>query len=73
MGPSYPAPAVQRPAGEQLPFLPEVTSKKFCVFCQMYDGLVETPRIVKDAATMGDDALVPPTTCQLPLPLESLQ
>jgi len=46
--------------------LPEVTSKKFCGFCHTYCGEVLTPRSVKAAAMIGEDALVPPTTCQPP-------
>jgi hypothetical protein len=64
---------VQKYAEVHLPLLPEMTSKKFCEFSHTYEGAVLTPRRVKDAATMGEDALVPPTTCQEPVAPESLQ
>jgi hypothetical protein len=66
VGPSYPAAAVHWPAVVQLPFLPLVTSKKSPVFCQMNEGLVGTFMMVNEAATMGDEALVPPAMPQLP-------
>ncbi len=58
---------------EHCPLLPDVMSKKFCVFSQTYDGAVLTPMLVNDAATMGEEALVPPTTCHEPPELLSLQ
>jgi hypothetical protein len=66
-------PAVQKYEVGQLPLLPEVTSKKFCEFSQTYEGAVLTPRRVNDAATIGEEALVPPTTCHEPVLPESLQ
>src|SRR5579859_4025415 len=41
-------------------------SKKACGFFHGNDGSGETPIAVKAAAMIGDDALVPPTTCQPP-------
>jgi hypothetical protein len=73
VGPSYPTPALQKYEVLQFPLLPEVTSKNFDEFSQGNEGEVLTPRSVKDAATMGEDALVPPTTCHEPSLLLSLQ
>jgi hypothetical protein len=64
---------VQKYEVGQLPLLPEVTSKKFCEFSHTYDGAVLTPMLVKDPAMIGEEALVPPTTCHEPSLLESLQ
>jgi hypothetical protein len=73
VGPSQPVPEVQRTDGEQLPLLPLVTSKKFPVFPQMYDGSGLTCITVNAPAMIGEAALVPPTCCQPPPPLESEQ
>ena len=50
----------------QLPLLPDVTSKKSDGFDQTKLGSAGTPSSVNEAATMGDDALVPPTTIHCP-------
>jgi hypothetical protein len=73
VGPSHPGPALHWLDVEQLPLLPLVTSKKSIVLPQIHDGSVLTCRIVNAAATVGDDALVPPTWPQPPCPLESEQ
>jgi hypothetical protein len=64
---------VQKYEVGQEPLLPEVTSKKLCGFSHTYDGAVLTPRLVNAAATIGEDALVPPTTCHEPSLALSLQ
>jgi hypothetical protein len=51
---------------EQLPLLPEVTSKKSVGCVHANDGAGETPSSVKAAATRGAAALVPPTTIHWP-------
>ena len=73
VGPSKPAPALQKYGVVHCPLLPEVTSKNFVGLAQTYEGAELTPRMVNAAATSGADALVPPYTPQLPPPPESLQ